>query len=262
MSSKRVSQEDLHRIIDLCRSVEQSGVDPFEVDIKRALETLKKHLPGWSLLNELVLDTEALNQLASIIRLQGDWIRHRASDLYIDPVMIELKIRLSSPEKLGRDLLKSMRPIVQVEQLSPWRLREAMDYWNALPPLRERFRKPETDNRLRAGSVSFDELFRMKILSDVDFKSQMQELWQELITFQGEKPSVLYWDFVNTQSLEDTIVRAYLTSFLVSEGYANLDINPLEEEISLVARRSPRAPTSDSPSHSVAVSLDMNRGNR
>ena len=94
MSIKKVSLEELLRIIDLCRTVMRRGVDPFEVDIMRALKTLKTHLPGWNHLDDLLLDAEALNQLASIIRLQGEWIRHRASLLYVDPVMIELKIRL------------------------------------------------------------------------------------------------------------------------------------------------------------------------
>jgi len=47
-----------------------------------------------------LLDAEALNRIAAIVRLQGDWLKHRASSLYIDPILVELKIRMLEPERL------------------------------------------------------------------------------------------------------------------------------------------------------------------
>ena len=239
------------------------GVDPFEVDIMRALKTLKTHLPGWNHLDDLLLDAEALNQLASIIRLQGEWIRHRASLLYVDPVMIELKIRLASRDELCKALLKSMRPIITIEQISPWRLGEAMDYWNALSSMHERFGEKEKPALFEERTLNMNDLVRMKILSEAEFGDSIENMWRELKESQGTKHGVPYWDFVSTESVEDTVLRAYLTSFMVSEGYADLEVDPIEETMTLITNESPRSGSSMKDPRSVAVSLDLvNRGKK
>ena len=38
----------------------------------------------------------------------------------------------------------------------------------------------------------------------------------------------------------ETVRRAYLTSFLITYGYASLDVDPLTEELVLKPRRKPR----------------------
>jgi hypothetical protein len=45
------------------------------------------------------------------------------------------------------------------------------------------------------------------------------------------KKPIDYWDFIMRDSYEETIFRAYLLSFIISEGFVKLIINPLEEKI-------------------------------
>ena len=57
--------EDILRLIELCRSVQSSSVNPFEVDIREKLLMLKKHLPEWELIDVMLKDSEALQQLVA-----------------------------------------------------------------------------------------------------------------------------------------------------------------------------------------------------
>ena len=47
----------------------------------------------------------------------------------------------------------------------------------------------------------------------------------------GKDDKITYWGFVGAETYEETVDRAFLTSFLVTYGYATLEIHPLEEEI-------------------------------
>ncbi len=76
--------EDYARVIELCRAVETSSANPFDVDIMEKILLLKSRLPEWRFLDELLVDSEALLELAQIVKLQDEWLKHRASSLYID----------------------------------------------------------------------------------------------------------------------------------------------------------------------------------
>ena len=104
LGKQRVGSGDLLRVIELCRAVDRRNVDPFQVDITESLEKLKVLLPEWEELNELLLDAKALKEISQIVRLQRDWVSRRASTLYIDPVLVELKIRLASVDQLAEIL--------------------------------------------------------------------------------------------------------------------------------------------------------------
>ena len=39
----------------------------------------------------MLKDSEAMSQLVAIVKLQDQWLKHRASALYIDPLLLELK---------------------------------------------------------------------------------------------------------------------------------------------------------------------------
>lgn len=233
--TEKLSIKELLRVIDLCLTVERRGIDPFEVDVVRSLKKLRAYLPRWELPEELLLDAEALRTLSSIIKLQGDWVKYRSSSLYIDPLRLELKIKLVEKEKLAECFLGSYHPIASGEQLTVERMMEAMDYWEQLSPMEERFGEEEPPEIGERKRTTREELTELGVLTREEFQEHLDKLWGEI----QEEERVLYRDFIYRGSFEESAKRAYVTSFLVSMGHARLEVEPLEEEVHLVALGKP-----------------------
>lgn len=234
MSSKRqrkkIGSERLQRIIDLCKSIEEKGLDPFLADVDDIIGVVKEYFPEWELPEELCLDAETIHRLASVIKLQSDWVKHRSTSLYTDPFLLEEKIRKLSKAQLAYLFLEVWHPIIEFEQISPHSLTEAIKYWQSLLPLDERWLKTASQ-KMQTGTVTREELIKQRILAEKTFSEDLEAFWEELKQKTGEKEKILYWDFVGANTYDETIKRAYLTSFLVTYGYATLEINRLEEEI-------------------------------
>lgn len=253
MKKHKLLLEELLRIIQLCKDVEKKGVDPFEVDVKKALGKLKKYLPEWERLDEHLLDVEALNDISTVIKLQEEWARRRASTLYIDPLLVELKLKALSLDSLARAFMKSWHPIVKTDQLTPQRLRQGLDYWNLLPSLADRLKKEPSPEKVEPRALSFEELIELRALSKDEFNARLRALREELKQLEGYGKGIDYWSFIYRESFADTILRAYLTSFLISEGKASLAIDPLEEKVSIESVD--EGERARGPSCSVALSL-------
>lgn len=253
-----MNHEQILRIIELCKTVEKQGFDPFNVDVKASLTMLKQYLPHWKELDELLLDMEAIRKITGLLRLQGEWIRHRVSTLYVEPLLVELKLKMLPDEKLASILLRSFHPIVSVDQISAARMRQALDYWQKLAPLKERMANLLAEQSLEPGSITFDELLDMHVLSNEEFDDGLQDLWQELRQLKSgfEKGRVPYWEFVVAGSYEDTSRRAYLTAFLVSEGYARMEVDPLKEEIYVIPNERQLTPPNGVLPRSVVTTFD------
>ena len=71
-SSRDKRLEDILRLIELCRNIQSSSVNPFEVDIREKLLVLKKHLPDWNIIDVMLKDSEAMQQLVQIVKLQSN----------------------------------------------------------------------------------------------------------------------------------------------------------------------------------------------
>lgn len=252
---RKADRERLLRIISLCLSVERRSSDPFEVEIKRILDILRKYLPNWKVLEDFALDAEALNRIASIISLQGDWIKNRSTSLYVDPLLIELKIKMMDAKRLVNIFSKSWHPIVEMEGLSRKRVGEAADYWNQLLSLEERRLKLPTPSAA-FGSTTMQELIRLRIMSEKSFNETLQSFWQELRERTSDEERVSYWSFIVADTYEDTIYRAYLTSFLVTYGYADMEVDPLEEEAFLIPYEEPRVTVLKKQSVSIPIAID------
>lgn len=224
--------EELARIINLCQSIRTKSDDPFLVDIPQKLIILKRILPKWKALDDLLMDAEALKELSIMVKLQSDWVKRRASGLFIDPFLVEVKIKLMSKEALGSALLSSWRPLVSSEQLTVKRLSEAMDYWNVLLPLSQRMSELEAAMEFEEKTLTVSDLIRLKFLSDRTFNEEVSKLQEELSKATAEGP-IDYWKFVIRENFEDSVMRAYALSFLISNGSANLSINPVEETMTV-----------------------------
>lgn len=226
--------EDLLRVIELCRSVERSSANPFDVDIREKIAVLKKHLPEWRFLDDLLLDAEALLELAQIVKLQDEWLKHRASSLYIDPLLIQLKVKLLTKQELVEAFVHSWHPLAQVDQLSPKGLEKAFVYWRDLEPMSERFKDEFGSYGTRPGTLDFGELVDLRIFTQEHFETRLNELQDELMTTSNGE-WVDYRAFIGDESFEKKVLRAYLLAFLISEGKASIKTEPLTSKIWLSA---------------------------
>jgi len=236
--TKKLGLEQLQRIIDLCSSVEERGLDPFLVDVDDIIRIVKEFFPFWEKPEELCLDAEAINRLASVIKLQGEWVRHRSTSLYTDPFLLGEKIQKLDNESLVEIFLKVWRPIVELEQISPHSFLEAVKYWSQLLPLEERWRMPEV-SEFEAGAVSRSDLIKERFLDEKTFAERLEALWEELKNRVGKDEKMLYWDFIGAETFEETMWRAYFTSFLVTYGYASLEIYPFENKVYIKPNEKP-----------------------
>ncbi|MEM2875308.1 MAG: hypothetical protein QW567_04750 [Candidatus Hadarchaeales archaeon] len=246
-------KELLMRIIDLCESVRKKGLDPFDVEVKEFFDRLRELLPRLRKEEEFYLDIQAVLGLADVVYQQGEWVKHRSSALYLDPLLIMLKIHALPPRELAEVLSRSWHPIVDVECLTAGGIREATEYWENLPSMEERLRGLEVTEVI-TDELARKELARMGVLSEEDFVALLDKSWRELRDYAGEKGEVSYWSFIADKSFERTVLRAWIVSFLVSYGYATMEIRPIEEEIILRPLPKPEKPEQVS-TFSVPISI-------
>jgi len=258
---KKQGNERLQRIIDLSRAVEERGLDPFQVDVDDLIAVVHEYFPEWETIDEFSLDAEAVNRLASVIKLQGEWVSHRSTSLYTDPFLVEEKLRKLSRESLARLFLNAWHPIVELEQISSYSLIEAVKYWQSLLPLDERWTKT-TGLKTELGAASRDELIMQRIMSEKAFTEELEVLWRELRGKVGESQKILYWEFVGADTYEETSRRAYMTSFLITYGYATFEVHRLEEEIYIIPFDKPRSLVGKKQSVSVPVSVSYEEWRR
>lgn len=227
-------KELILRIIDLCESVTKKGLNPFDVQVREFFDKLRELLPLLKKHEELYLDLQAVLSLSEVIYQQGEWIKHRSSLLYLDPLLVFLKIHALSTEELAEIFVKSWHPVIEAECLTPHGLREGYEYWKLLPSLDERLKALEVE-RIELSPMEREELERMGFLSREMFEKMLNQLWEEL----KKKGKVSYWSFVKGKNYAETVRRAYLLSFLITYGMASVEIDPLKEEIKVEAKEKP-----------------------
>jgi hypothetical protein len=237
MQSKRerekAGREKLQRIIETCKSISDRSLDPFLVDVKENISIAKEYLPEWEIPEDLCLDAETIHQLASVIKLQSEWVRHRSTSLYTDPFLLEEKLARMLKEQVVETFLKAWHPTIELEQISLHSLAEAIQYWESLLPLKERW-KEFSSAEIERGLATREELVQQRILREKAFSDELDTFWQQLkerVKEKGAEGKIQYWDFVGAETYEETVDRAFMTSFLITYGYATLEIHPLEEEM-------------------------------
>ena len=254
---KKFGREKLQRIIEMCTAIENRTVDPFLLDVDSIIKVVHEYFPQWEETDELNLDSEAIHHLASVIKLQSEWVKHCSTSLYTDPFLLEEKITQASKEEMLNLFLKAWHPLVEQEQLSMNSLAVAMRYWDSLVPIKERW--PDLDvQEVAIGTASRDELVKQRVLGDKLFSDELEGYWRELkeaVEEKGTDGKILYWDFIGAETYEETVERAFLTSFLISYGYATLEIRPLEELIFIKPFEKPNTKILTQQSISIPISV-------
>ncbi len=256
-AQKKLGTEKLQRIIEMCIAIENHTVDPFLLNIKDIINVVRENFPQWEKAEEFNLDSEAIHHLASVIKLQSEWVKQRSTSLYTDPFLLEEKIRQVSSEEIVQIFLNAWHPLVELEQINLHSLAEALQYWDRLVPLKDRW--PELFvSEVGIGAASREELVRQRILGDKVFSDELEVFWQELKARVGEKGNagkIRYWDFVGAETYGEAVQRAFMSSFLITYGYATLEIRPLEEEIFIRPFDKPSAKISTKQSISIPIAV-------
>jgi hypothetical protein len=256
---KKLGREKLQRIIEMCTAIEGHTVDPFTLDVDDIIRMVKEYFPSWEQPEDFNLDSEAIHHLASVIKLQSEWVKHRSTSLYTDPFLLEEKITQAGKDELIGLFLKAWHPLVELEQISIHSLAEALRYWETLVPLKERWKELAVPE-VAVGTATRDELIEQHVLLDKTFSEELECYWQELkekVREKGHGGKILYWDFVGAETYEETVQRAFLASFLITYGYATLEIYPLEEEIFIKPFETPVAGISTQQSISIPIAVTV-----
>jgi hypothetical protein len=257
---KKLGKEKLERIIEMCIAIENHVVEPFTLNVDEIIKIVHEYFPNWENPDELKLDAEALHHLASVIKMQSEWVKQRSNSLYTDPFLLEEKIRQTSKQGMVDVFLKAWSPLIEFEQLSLHSLAQGLLYWNALAPMGDRWK--DTDVlEVTMGSVSRGELVKQRVLGEKEFSEELECYWQELKNKTEEKGlngKIAYWDFIGSDTYDETVQNAFLTSFLITYGYATLEIDRLEETVFILPFDKPRkeALTEQSTSVALAVSVE------
>lgn len=247
----QMKPEELLRQINFCKTIRIENTDPFDLDVKKVLEVLRRYLKRCNSMADLLLDAETISEVTKIIELQGKWIKERSSSFYIDPFLMEVKLKMLEPAQLADVFFKSWHPIISLDRITPKRLKAGLDYWNALLPFADRQVEFPAASEPESSTFELDDLIDMNILSPEEFDNATRAIVKEL----EARGRTEYHDFIYETEFEDSIKRAYLASYLVSEGEADLDIDLLEDSI-FIYPRSRAARRGEGRSVTVAISYE------
>ncbi len=230
-------RKELKEIIETCDAISERKFNPFFLDVKLGVNTLRQYFPHWERFDDHCLDAHALNRLSEVVRLQNTQLKFQSSALYAEPEFIARKVERMSEKRLAEVFLQSWHPLAELEQLTNEAVSGALDYWNLLLPIEVRWRRKYYAAGRRPETADSSTLTGLGIHGE-DFGKRLVALWKELRALHNaDQRPVEYWRFVRASSYHETVQRAYFVSFLVTYGYANL--NTEGEQLFLVPMDQP-----------------------
>jgi hypothetical protein len=176
---KKQGRERLERVIEMCMAIEGHQADPFTLNVDDIIGVVKMYFPHWDQPDELKLDAEALSHLASVIKLQSEWVKQRSTSLYTDPFLLEEKIKQTSKAGMIDVFTSAWSPIVDSEKLTLPALAQGLLYWDALAPLGNRWKDIDV-SAVQTGTVSREDMVKARVLSDKEFGEELEAYWHEL----------------------------------------------------------------------------------
>lgn len=228
--------ELIERIIHLCDEIIEKNIDPFVLDVKENLRRLRE---GLSEMDEktLVMNMTALLKIIYVIALQQEDVKKRASKLYLDPFLMEVRLMGLDKERLAESFLKAFRPIAENEQANMGLMRLAYSYWVNL----KEYGLPEGE--VAPGTMISTNLAEILPVEEADLEEEMKKLLSEI------KPGTIdYYDFINREGEDRKVFRALVLSFLMMRGLVGIIQDPLKNKV-WIYRSSPK----NIDRHSVAL---------
>ncbi len=214
-------RKELKEVIETCDAIAERRFNPFFMDVKLGVNTLREYFPYWKEFKDHCLDAHAINRLSEVVRLQNTQLKFQSSALYADPDFITRKVERMSEKRLAEVFLQSWHPVTELEQLTNEAAADALDYWNLLLPIEERWKRRDYSAGTQPESADSDTLAGLGIHGR-EFREELLRLWNELRQKHSLEKPVEYWRFVKGASYQETVHRAYFVSFLVTYGYSKL----------------------------------------
>jgi hypothetical protein len=174
--------------------------------------------------------------------------------------MLSQQLMMMDVGAIARAFLRSWHPILELEQVSAKTLAESLGYWGDLLPLDERWNEFATD-KVDAGMATLGDARALGYILDEGFSDILEASWREMKVKSGEQGWMPYWDWVGADTYEETVKRAYLTSFLVSYGYAVIRMDRFGDEIMVKPLDTPN-PDPEEDKTSIPVMVDYKEWER
>ena len=236
--SLATGRKELKEVIDTCDAIERRKFNPFFLDVKLGVETLREYFPLWDEFQDNCLDAHALNRLSEVVRLQNTQLKFQSSALYAEPEFVARKFQRMSEKRLAEVFLQSWHPLAELEQLTNEAVSAGLDYWNLLLPIQERWKRRDYSRGKNPETADSNTLVGLGIRGE-EFEAHMTKLWKELMDqYNTDKGPVDYWKFVKMANHQETVQRAYFVSFLVTYGFAKMELEgeritlcPIEQPI-------------------------------
>ena len=227
----------MKEVIDTCDAIERRKFNPFFLDVKLGVETLREYFPLWAEFQDNCLDAHALNRLSEVVRLQNTQLKFQSSALYAEPEFVAKKFQRMSEKRLAEVFLQSWHPIAELEQLTDEAVSAGLDYWNMLLPIQERWKRRDYSRGKNPESADSNTLVGLGIHGE-QFEASLIRLWKELVALhKTQNAPVDYWKLVKMANRQETIQRAYFVSFLVTYGFAKMQLEG--EQITLLPIEQP-----------------------
>ncbi len=245
-------RRELEEIIQTCDAISQRKFNPFFLDVKLGVETLRQYFPHWETFDDHCRDVHTLNRLSEVVRLQNTQLKFQSSALYADPEFITRKVERMSEKRLAEVFLQSWHPLAELEQLTVESVSEALNYWNLLLPIADRWKRRGYSSGKRPETADSSTLTGLGIHGE-EFEKRLRSLWEELRGLHREEQKPIeYWRFVRAPSYLETVQRAYFVSFLVTYGYTKLHTEG--EQLLLVPNDQPSGkPIPDGVSYPIPI---------
>ena len=207
-ASLRDEVEKRERIVRLVDEIEKSGGDPFVVNVREVLRSLRTGLESNN--RELLLaDSEAVESLSRLVKLQEAWVDSRLQSI-VSPEKVKELVKSLSIDELSSALELSLNPSVASMSIDSKLLIEAARYWVSLKPRAE-------DQAGRAGETTAPG--EPPELAEDNFQDELNEFRSLILSIVRERGRVKLDEITGLEPSREGRVRImYLLSYLVSEG--------------------------------------------
>jgi len=219
--SLAAGRRELKELVETCDAISERKFNPFFLDVKLGVETLRQFFPLWETFGDHCMDAHTLNRLSEVVRLQNTQLKFQSSALYADPEFIIRKVEHMSEKRLVEVLLQSWHPLAELEQLTEQTVTDALNYWDTLLPIAERWKKRGFIEGKPPSATNADTLTGLGIHGE-EFNKQIAKLLDELRDACKTSKFADYWNFIRGSNYQATVRRAYFVSFLITYGFAKL----------------------------------------